>query len=201
MCVLIMLLSIASVSASENITDDKISENNAEVEVSTSDDGTNPLKQDSQWIEEENTTNIISSDYEKENVLSQASDDTLSAEEYDFYVSPDGTGDGKSISDPTNWTYMMSNQFDGMKIKLLGGTFYINDQNIRFPHTTIVGSTGTVIDGQSKGVIFTINQDNVVFENITFMNGYASSQGGAIKWTGSNGLINNCIFVSNYVNE
>ena len=43
MCVLIMLLSIASVSASENITDDKISENNAEVDVSTSDDGTNPM--------------------------------------------------------------------------------------------------------------------------------------------------------------
>ena len=38
MCVLIMLLSIASVSASENITDDKISENNDEVDVvSTSD--------------------------------------------------------------------------------------------------------------------------------------------------------------------
>ena len=56
MCVLIMLLSIASVSASENITDDKISEINDEVDdVVSISDGTNSLKQDSQWVEE-NTT-------------------------------------------------------------------------------------------------------------------------------------------------
>ena len=58
-CVLIMLLSIASVSASENITDDKISKNNDEVFVSTSHESTNSLEQDSKWIEEENTTQIV----------------------------------------------------------------------------------------------------------------------------------------------
>lgn len=197
-CVLIMLLSIASVSASENITDDKISKNNDEVFVSTSHESTNSLEQDSKWIEEENTTQIAVVN-EKEDVLSQASDDALSSEEYDFYVSPNGTGDGKSISNPTNWANAMDKSFDGMKVRLLDGTFYINNQNIRFPHTTIVGSTGTVIDGQSKGVIFTINQEYNVLENITFINGRGTSQGGAVKWTASHGLINNCTFKSNSI--
>ena len=75
-CVLIMLLSIASVSANENITYD-ILDNNNEVDISTSDDCTNSLKQDSQWIEEENITNVADNLNQMENVMSSSSDDTF----------------------------------------------------------------------------------------------------------------------------
>lgn len=178
LCVIIITLSITSISASENITDDKISEISDEVEVvSTLDENINSLKYESQCIEYENCTTGNSGGLNGDNVLSSVNEEILNAEEYDFYVSPDGTGDGKSSDNPTNWSYMMDHQFEGMKIKMLDGTFYINSQSIQYPHTTIVGSTDTVIDGQNKAVLFTINQAYNVFENITFKNGKSASQG------------------------
>ena len=100
---------------------------------------------------------------------------------------------------PTNFTYAISNSFVGAKIKLLDGTFYINDINIPYENIKISGSTNTTINADKKGLIFTINQDYNVLENIMFVNGLASSNGGAIRWTGTNGLINNCIFKGNSI--
>ena len=95
-CVLIILLSITSISASENITDDIISENNELDIISNLDENTNSLEQ--KWIEEENSTNSdkLSSTLNESNVVSSANVEILNAEEYDYYVSPNGTGDGKS---------------------------------------------------------------------------------------------------------
>ena len=198
-CVLIICLSIAGVSASENITDNEISSNNDEMEVySILDGSTNSLKENSQWIEEKNTTDTVSGGLnEKGEVLSSTNEETLKAGDYDFYVSPDGAGNGESIDNPTNWTYAMDHSFNRVKIKLLNGTYNISSISLTYPGFTLVGSQNTIIDAQFNGFIFTVTQDNTVFENITFINGKSSNEGGAIIWQGKNGLINNCIFRGN----
>uniref|UniRef100_UPI00388D5DD4 right-handed parallel beta-helix repeat-containing protein n=1 Tax=Methanobrevibacter sp. TaxID=66852 RepID=UPI00388D5DD4 len=61
---------------------------------------------------------------------------------------------------------------------------------------TIVGN-GHTLNATGLARIFSIQANNVVIENITFVNGNADRHGGAISWRGNNGNLSDCIFVNN----
>ena len=47
-----------------------------------------------------------------------------------------------------------------------------------------------VLDAQNKGRFFVILADNVVIDNIKFVNGFLENgKGGAIYWSNSNGVL------------
>ena len=76
----------------------------------------------------------------------------------------------------------------------------INDGSefIRFDKSITVEGNGHVIDAANKSGIFFITADNVVLNNIVFINANNSNYGGAIFWIGHNGVINNSVFYNNY---
>lgn len=67
-----------------------------------------------------------------------------------------------------------------------------------------IDGAGHTIDGKKSSRIFNITADNVVIKNIRFVNGNALGHyfksdvgGGAIYWSGANGILENCTFISN----
>ena len=94
----------------------------------------------------------------------------------------------------------------GDTIILEPGTYYENNININ-TNMSILGQTqtGTIIDGQGLGNIFTITPDNgIIFTliNVTLQNGTAPNNGGAIDYEnsyGHNGILNitNVTFTNN----
>ena len=67
-----------------------------------------------------------------------------------------------------------------------------------------IDGQGHKLDGRKLSRIFNITSDNVTIKNINFINGNAFGRyftkyvgGGAIYWSGANGLIENCSFTNN----
>ena len=58
----------------------------------------------------------------------------------------------------------------------------------------IINGNGYTIDGGGASYVFKITSANVTLTNITFIN-----CNGAIKWTGSNGVLNNSKFINNTI--
>ncbi|MBQ8018111.1 MAG: hypothetical protein IJ258_08415 [Methanobrevibacter sp.] len=83
---------------------------------------------------------------------------------------------------------------------------YVNEDihGIVISKSITIDGAGHTIDANHSSRIFNITADNVVLKNINFVNGnafgkYYSSDvgGGAIYWSGSNGLVKNCNFTNN----
>ncbi|WP_405267298.1 right-handed parallel beta-helix repeat-containing protein, partial [Methanobrevibacter sp.] len=64
----------------------------------------------------------------------------------------------------------------------------------------IVGN-GHTLNATGLARIFSIQANNVVIENITFVNGKTDRHGGAIFWSGNNANISDCIFVNNSADQ
>ena len=66
-----------------------------------------------------------------------------------------------------------------------------------------INGNGYAIDGANAAKIFDIQSGGVILNNIVFINGHSSSNGGAIEWASNaeNGLITNCIFTSNTADD
>ncbi len=96
----------------------------------------------------------------------------------------DATPDGEELNLTQNYTY--STIFD---------TAYIDgviiDKQIK------INGNQTLINGLNLARIFKITGDNVIINNITFINGTSSENGGTIYWIGTNGIINNSLFENN----
>ncbi|ADC47893.1 adhesin-like protein [Methanobrevibacter ruminantium M1] len=73
---------------------------------------------------------------------------------------------------------------------------FINGINIT--HTVTINGNGNTINGLDKARIFQVTAPNVTIDNITFINGYANDDGGAINWQGPNGIIINSEFINNH---
>ena len=80
-----------------------------------------------------------------------------------------------------NYTY---NQFDTMT------------EGVVINRAITINGNGYTINANGKTRIFKITSDNVVLENITFVNGNTTSTGGAVYFSKSGGLIN-CNFTDN----
>ena len=65
---------------------------------------------------------------------------------------------------------------------------------------TIVGN-GHTLNAAGLARIFSIQANNVVIENVTFVNGKSDRHGGAIFWSGNKGKISDCIFVNNSADQ
>ena len=65
---------------------------------------------------------------------------------------------------------------------------------------TIVGN-GHTLNAAALARIFSIQANNVVIENVTFVNGKSDRHGGAIFWSGNKGNISDCIFVNNSADQ
>ena len=118
-----------------------------------------------------------------------------------------------------NVTFRHGNSFKDLSLKINntpeGGVLvldkdyiYIDGSNkgILINKTIIIDGNGHTISGNNASRIFNISADNVVIENINFINGnpiakYFSRDigGGAIYWNGANGRVKNCNFSNNVI--
>ena len=83
---------------------------------------------------------------------------------------------------------------------------YINGSNkgILINKSITIDGNGHTLNGNHLSRMFNITADNITIRNISFVNGNAfgryftnSVGGGAIYWSGANGLIENCSFTNN----
>ena len=61
----------------------------------------------------------------------------------------------------------------------------------------ILNGNKTVINGNNLARIFQITANDVVINNLIFINGTSNDKGGTIYWMGANGIINNSLFENN----
>ena len=79
----------------------------------------------------------------------------------------------------------------------LSGYYYGTGNKINIKkEISIIGDDGTILDAQGKSLIFFIEANNVLINNIKFINGF-NGWGGAIRWQGDNGLLSQCILENN----
>ena len=78
-----------------------------------------------------------------------------------------------------------------------------NKNGIVINKSMTIEGNGKTFDGNNNARIFNITADNVVINNVNFINGFVKSSGekpnsgAAIHCTGSNLIINNCTFINN----
>ncbi len=76
------------------------------------------------------------------------------------------------------------------------------DIGILITKNITIDGAGFTLNGNNQASIFYVDSENVTIKNITFINGYYTSDGGgAIYWEGNNGYLLNCIFMNNSANE
>ena len=63
-----------------------------------------------------------------------------------------------------------------------------------------IDGNGHTLNANGLSHVLTVQADNVIVRNVKFINGY-SDDGGAIKWNGNSGTLENCIFESCYSDE
>ncbi len=115
----------------------------------------------------------------------------------DFYISPNGTGNGTSIDDCANWAYAYDNIASAKTIYLTPGTYYdiVNESITK--QINIIGDNA-IIDLNKSGYAFHVNVANAIISGITFMNAYSiTTNGGCINWNGINGVLSDCTFINN----
>lgn len=66
--------------------------------------------------------------------------------------------------------------------------------------TLTINGNGHILNGKNKSRILNILADNVVLNNITFINGYSTESIGALRCHGNNIIISNCTFINNNAN-
>lgn len=140
---------------------------------------------------------------------------------WDWYVSPSGSGDGKSAGDPmsladfatlvnegkTDAGALMTsyaNRLNGATFHFLPGTYTMSEP-ITFPDasegaTIFLDGDDAVLDGNNAThmMIFSGAKLKVNLSNLTFQNGNNSGSGGAVYMgSGSTTIFTNCIFDSN----
>ena len=143
----------------------------------------------------------IEDNQDNRSVLEHQYTDKLKADGV-IYISPDGTGDGSSEDNPTTWSTAWGNVASGGTIGFLPGTYTnIKNQNINKQITLKGIGDGVVLDAQETGRFFTVSSNNVVIDNMRFINGYIRGDGGALNWNGENGYLTNCEFYNNWAYE
>lgn len=127
-----------------------------------------------------------------ENNLKTADDDTTLKEGESSFADLNNDINGNNDSTITlNKNYKYSD----------GDANYANGIQINRPLT--INGNGITIDGSNNARAFNIIGDNVIINNITFINCYAKGPqyidktGGAIYWTGENGILANSILQNN----
>ena len=84
-------------------------------------------------------------------------------------------------------------------------TTYTFGDGISIDKTITINGNGHIISGNNIVRAFSISGNNVILNNIVFVNCLSSKDpslyGGTIKWNGSNGLLNNCSFINSAISS
>lgn len=145
----------------------------------------------------------------------------------DYYISPDGTGDGKSEGSPADWSLLKTMMpkgttqaqnliLDGVTFHLLAGTYepatYVELQfNANWkPYVTFkgagIGDAGTILKATAERLFIIRQNSNLKFEDIKFTGEPAKTydnQGNIVLVNGSNSgetlsaTFENCLFDTN----
>jgi predicted outer membrane repeat protein len=178
---LVCIISISAVSATDDTASDIISTNDNE-EIVLDDNLNDDVistdnSEDGKLLLEDNTEELISNENEKP--LSEPDDGTFQALQNKI-----NAGYGTTIT--------LENDYkceDGF-----------NREGIEIANAITIDGKGHKIDAQGKGRIFKVNIycDNVILKNITFLNGN-NALGGAISFDSDNKncLVSNCTFINN----
>ena len=178
---LVCIISISAVSATDDTASDIISTNDNE-EIVLDDNLNDDVistdnSEDGKLLLEDNTEELISNENEKP--LSEPDDGTFQALQNKI-----NAGYGTTIT--------LENDYkceDGF-----------NREGIEIANAITIDGKGHKIDAQGKGRIFKVNSycDNVILKNITFLNGN-NVLGGAISFDSKNKncLVSNCTFINN----
>ncbi|WP_407430906.1 Ig-like domain repeat protein [Methanobrevibacter sp.] len=76
------------------------------------------------------------------------------------------------------------------------------DSPIIIEKAITINGNNHIIDGNEKSRLFMVKSDNVVLNNINFINGYVSrNNGGAAIYSEGNLILNNCNFENNFAEE
>ena len=193
---LVSLLAISAVSAADNATTDVVSVEEITVDVvkETTDEIVNVSTNDvNDTVMAKNNEDPVSVIYKYYDEVSVTEKDILSASSGSFSDLANEIKNGHDeIYLTRNYVYseMDSDYISGIKI----------DKPI-----TIYGN-GFVIDGKNKARAFEVSSNYVFIKDVKFRGCYntcfqeynggtiANSNGGAIKWTGSDGALVNCLF-------
>lgn len=178
---LVCIISISAVSATDDTASDIISTNDNE-EIVLDDNLNDDVistdnSEDGKLLLEDNKEELISNENEKP--LSEPDDGTFQALQNKI-----NAGYGTTITLEND--YKCEDGFNG------GG--------IQIANAITIDGQGHKIDAQGKGRIFNVNKncENVILKNITFLNGYGD-YGGVICFNSEdkNCLVSNCTFINN----
>ena len=76
------------------------------------------------------------------------------------------------------------------------------DSPIIIEKAITINGNNHIIDGNEKSRLFMVKSDNVVLNNINFINGFVSrNNGGAAIYSEGNLILNNCNFENNFAEE
>lgn len=164
--ILAFLLAVSAVSAVENATDYIVSADVSEDVVGV----------DNSINQVDNENNVI---MDGESGLSSSNDAVLNSNQKSFYEL------NKTLHTSIAPDIYLEDDY------VYSGTGDL--QYVQIDHQVTIHGNGHIIDGNNLAGIIRVYSDNVVLENIFFVNGI-SAKGGSIEWKGDNGIINNCTF-------
>lgn len=204
---LIVLLSLSTVSADDDLTELNVCDNGLNDETINLDESNNVDESDildkSDVMDESDILDESIDDDFDESIISDSdeiekSDVFIDEDAVLKYENPDdiepyaelanllaGSPDGSTVALPNNYMYGIGpddEQFmDGIEIRSL-----------------IIDGQNHFINGVGLARIFNVTGENVVLKNIAFLNGYSRDEGGAIYFAGENLTIINCTFENNF---
>ena len=83
---------------------------------------------------------------------------------------------------------------------IYGGEYSIDgskyEEGITIKKTIVINGNGHTISGNNQVRVFDIKSNNVVLKNICFVDCSSKNDGGAIRWSGYFGTMDNCAFVN-----
>uniref|UniRef100_UPI003865E4B5 right-handed parallel beta-helix repeat-containing protein n=1 Tax=Methanobrevibacter sp. TaxID=66852 RepID=UPI003865E4B5 len=171
---LVLLFAISAVSAVENATDDIVGTDVASEDVASIDN---------------NEEDVVSVDNQNISEVGATEDNKLSASTGTF------TDLANLIENSNGELNLTRNYIYTNYVSTDTDSKYRN--GITINKCLIINGNGFKIDGNGAAKVFKIMSDNVILNNIIFLNCKESgtySYGGAISWYGLNGTLQNCIF-------
>lgn len=172
-------MGVASVSASEDINNSvEASDESAQsVNITLADNGDDKF-----------TTTLDNSlgVENEESYGSSESEDTLTVADGTFTDLYNKVKNGGTVTLDRNYVYTASTD-----------SAYVS--GVTIDKTTTINGNGFTLNGNNVARIFQITASNVVLNNINFINGKSSSNGGAILWTGENAILKNSTFKNNQI--
>ena len=141
---------------------------------------------------------LSSSTYEKGNALKDSSSQT-------FYVSKDGNDSNSGLSEDDSFATISKAMYGASDVET-PSVIYIGEGEFS-EETTIFcmgnftfigqGINKTILNGQNSHRIFDVYEGSVTFINLTFINGFETNYGGAIRISQGNISLMNCSFSDN----